>query len=170
MQKFLLIIKPIFYLLLIKQIIQEAFLNDENMEFHLLYSNRQEDDILLKDTLNYMSIKSKAYSETEKAALENEIITGKNEDRKILDYIYKEGEANKKFNFYLKFYNTLTRVNDPHPSFFNGKLTEDLIKTLLPPPEEKTLIVLCGRGKMCKKHLTPILLNLGYQADNIFTF
>lgn len=149
---------------------QEAFLNDENIEFHLLFSNRQEDDILLKDTISYMSKKSRAYTEDEKSSFEAEFANGKNEDRKILDFIFKHGQTNKKNNFYLKFYNTLTRVNDPNPSYYTGKLTEDLIKNLLPPPEDKTLIMLCGRGKMCKKFLTPILLNLGHQADNVFTF
>lgn len=149
---------------------QEAFLNDENLEFHLLYTNRQEDDILLKDTICYMSKKSRYYSESEKESFEAEFASDKNEDRKILDFIFKHGETYKKNNFYLKFSNTLTRVNDPHPSYYNGKLTEDLIKILLPPPDDKTLIMLCGRGKMCKKFLMPILLGLGYQADNIFTF
>ncbi len=153
-----------------KKLLQEAFLNDESIEFHLLYSNRQEDDILLKETIRYMSKKSQAYSESERAEFQAEFALGKNEDRKILDFVLKHGETNKKNNFYLKFYNTLTRVNDSVPSFFTGKVTEDLIKILLPPPEDKTLIMLCGRGKMCKKFLTPILLNLGHQADNVFTF
>lgn len=117
-----------------------------------------------------MSKKSRAYTEDEKSSFEAEFANGKNEDRKILDFIFKHGQTNKKNNFYLKFYNTLTRVNDPNPSYYTGKLTEDLIKNLLPPPEDKTLIMLCGRGKMCKKFLTPILLNLGHQADNVFTF
>lgn len=140
------------------------------MEFHLLYSNRQEDDILLKETISYMSKKSRSYSESEIEEFNAEFAKGKNEDRKILDFVFKNGEANKKKNFYLKFYNTLTRVNDSNPSFITGKVTEDLIKVLLPPPEDKTLIMLCGRGKMCKKFLTPILLNLGHQVDNVFTF
>ena len=140
------------------------------MEFHLLYSNRQEDDILLKETISYMAKKSRAYGESNREEFDAEFSKGKNEDRKILDFIFQHGEANKKNNFHLKFYNTLTRVNDSHPSFYTGKLTEDLIKIFLPPPEDKTLIMLCGRGKMCKKFLTPILLNLGHQADNVFMF
>jgi hypothetical protein len=118
-----------------------------------------------------MSKKSLAYSESERAGFDGEFVNEKNEDRKILDFIFKHGEENIKNYFYLKFYNTLTRrVNDPNTSFYNGKLTEELIKILLPTPEDKTLIVLCGRGKMCKKFLLPILLNLGHQTDNIFTF
>jgi len=54
--------------------------------------------------------------------------------------------------------------------YFNGKINERLIKDLLPSPDDKTLIVLCGRGKMCKKLLTPMLHEMGHHTDNVFTF
>jgi len=150
--------------------LQEAFLNDENLEFYLIYSNRKEDDILLRETIYYMSKKSRAYSDSERMDFDNEYSLSKNEDRRILDYIFKNGEDNKKKKFFLKFYNILTRSNDIKSDYYNGKISEEIIKTLIPSPEEKTLIILCGRGKMCKKLLTPILLKMGHNSDNVFTF
>jgi len=119
-----------------------------------------------------MSKKSRAYTNNDREDFKNEFEAGNNGDRKIIDYIFKHGEENKKKNFYLKFYNTLTRVNDSSldGNYFNQKINEHLLKQLLPSPDDKTLIMLCGRGKMCKKLLTPILVEMGHHPDNVFTF
>lgn len=117
-----------------------------------------------------MSRKSTAYTKEEKDAFTSELSTDKGFQKKILDYIFIHGEKNTKNYFYLKFHNTLTNEEETTEGNHKGKVREELIRTLLPAPDNKTLILLCGRGKMCKKYLKPMLYEMGYQQDNVFIF
>jgi cytochrome-b5 reductase len=51
-----------------------------------------------------------------------------------------------------------------------GYIDKEKILKYMPGPEPDNLIILCGRGKMCKKYLTPLLLEMGYAKENIFIF
>jgi cytochrome-b5 reductase len=51
-----------------------------------------------------------------------------------------------------------------------GYITKESIEKFIPPPSEDTLILLCGRGAMCKKYLFPLLLDMGYKQEDIFIF
>ena len=51
-----------------------------------------------------------------------------------------------------------------------GHINKEMIEKFIPPPSTETLILLCGRKSMCKKYLSPILNELGYDGQNIFIF
>lgn len=51
-----------------------------------------------------------------------------------------------------------------------GYINKEMIEKYMPPPAEDTLIMCCGSGKMCKKWLQPMLLEMGYAPDHIFIF
>jgi len=51
-----------------------------------------------------------------------------------------------------------------------GYITKDKIEKYIFPPDEDTLIMLCGRGKMCKKYLKPMLIEMGHREENIYIF
>ena len=126
-------------------------------------------DILLYDTLNYMSKMSVSYSLEERQKFISETIENKSKE-KILDYIFEDGVKNMKRNFNFKYLNTLTRETPENWEGKSEKISEELLFSLLPEPDEKTLILLCGRGKMCKKFINPILIKLGHNEENIFVF
>lgn len=51
-----------------------------------------------------------------------------------------------------------------------GYISKEMIAKYMPPPADDTLILICGSGKMCKKYLAPMLLEMGYAATSIFIF
>lgn len=51
-----------------------------------------------------------------------------------------------------------------------GYITRDKIIECMPPPSDDTLIMTCGSGKMCKKYLVPLLIEMGYKEENIHNF
>lgn len=51
-----------------------------------------------------------------------------------------------------------------------GYISRDHIEKHIFPPSDETLILLCGRGAMCKKYLFPLLIEMGYKHENIFIF
>jgi NAD(P)H-flavin reductase len=144
----------------------------------LLFTNRTEDDILLKDTLKYIAAKCPYEKNDNENENENESIYNlKNIDiDNILPIIYEERNVEKK-NFKLKFYNALTRIQnsqdkyiDNEEGYFNEYINREIIEKTLPQPNEKTLIIMCGRGKMIKNLIYPILEDIGHSAENIFKF
>jgi len=74
---------------------------------------------------------------------------------------------NKNFNFNLNF--TIDKHEEGWEGL-TGYIDKQKILTYMPPADDHTLIMLCGRGKMCKKYLTPLLVELGYKIENIFIF
>jgi len=128
----------------------------------LLFTNRTEDDIILKDTLKYIAAKSFSEENPSKRILE-EI-----DMEHVLPIILEEGNVVKK-NFKLKFYNTLTKSQAKEVDF-NEYINREIIEKTLPKPNEKTLIIMCGRGKMIKKLLNPLLKEIGHGPENIFNF
>lgn len=93
----------------------------------------------------------------------------------ILPVIYEERNVEKK-NFKLKFYNALTRIKSEdnniknEEDYFNEYINRRIIEKTLPQPGEKTLILMCGRGKMIKDLVTPLLEEIGYGPENVFKF
>jgi NAD(P)H-flavin reductase len=51
-----------------------------------------------------------------------------------------------------------------------GHICKEMILKFLPPPDKETFLILCGRKSMCKKYLTPILIEMGYDPDLIYIF
>jgi cytochrome-b5 reductase len=51
-----------------------------------------------------------------------------------------------------------------------GHINKEMILKYMPPPSSETLLLLCGRKSMCKKYLTPILIELGYDPELIYIF
>jgi NAD(P)H-flavin reductase len=87
------------------------------------------------------------------------------------DIIFKD-ELEKFFNqqkFKFKLYHTLTQENKNWEGL-TGRIDENKIRKLLPPPSSETLILTSGRGKMCKKFLIPLLIDMGYAKENVFKF
>jgi cytochrome-b5 reductase len=51
-----------------------------------------------------------------------------------------------------------------------GHISKEMILKYLPAPGPETLLILCGRKSMCVKYLMPILIELGYDPELIYTF
>ena len=51
-----------------------------------------------------------------------------------------------------------------------GYITKDAIEKYIFPPSDDVLIMLCGRGKMVKHYLKPMLIEMGYKLENIYIF
>lgn len=128
----------------------------------LLFTNRTEEDIILKDTLKYISSKC-SNEENDSKRILNEINLSN-----VLPIILDEGNIQKK-NFTLKFYNTLTKCEE-NKADFNEYINKEILEKTLPEANEKTVILMCGRGKMIKKLLNPLLKEIGHGAENIFNF
>jgi cytochrome-b5 reductase len=83
--------------------------------------------------------------------------------KKELDEFY----TNQNFKFNVQY--TIDNEEDGWDGLV-GYITKDKIEKYIQPPADDTLIMICGRGKMCKKHLIPILLDIGYKIENIYKF
>ncbi|XP_007954792.1 NADH-cytochrome b5 reductase 2 [Orycteropus afer afer] len=55
-------------------------------------------------------------------------------------------------------------------TYDSGFITADMIKEHLPPPEESTLILVCGPPPLIQTAALPNLEKLGYTKDMIFTY
>jgi NAD(P)H-flavin reductase len=51
-----------------------------------------------------------------------------------------------------------------------GHVSKEMISATCPAPSEDTLMLTCGPPVMCRKVLLPMLLEMGYNEDNIFDF
>ena len=113
------------------QILQNSDLNNDTIEFSLIFGNKTSKDILLKNQLD---------------------------------------EMHKKQNF--KFSNLIYTIDKEEDGWTGkvGLITKEKIAKYIPEPSEDTLIIICGSGKMCKKYLFPLLLEMGYSKENIFIF
>lgn len=74
----------------------------------------------------------------------------------------------QKFNF--NFYNTLSCSAPENWTEGTGYVCKEMILSKLPPPSEDTIILLCGRKAFTKLHCVKILLELGYEMENIYLF
>ena len=72
-------------------------------------------------------------------------------------------------NISLKLIYTIDKEEDDWDGLV-GYITKDKIEKYVPPPSDDTLILLCGSGKMCKKYLIPLLIEMGYDSENIHKF
>ena len=76
-------------------------------------------------------------------------------------------EKNKKFNFTINY--TIDNEEEGWTGLV-GHINKNMIEKYMPPASHDTLLLLCGRKSMCKKYLTPILNEMGYDNRNIFIF
>lgn len=83
--------------------------------------------------------------------------------RNELDTFYK----NQNFKFNVQY--TINHMEEGWNGLV-GHITKDKIETFLPPPADDVLVLLCGRGSFSKKYLSPLLVEMGYQKENIFIF
>ena len=51
-----------------------------------------------------------------------------------------------------------------------GHISKEMIVSTCPPPGDDTLMLTCGPPVMCRNYILPMLLELGYNKDNIFDF
>ena len=51
-----------------------------------------------------------------------------------------------------------------------GIVNEIHIKQHLPPPNEDTIIMICGVKSKSNEYTIPLLRNLGYKEENLFLF
>jgi len=103
-----------------------------------------------------------------KDSIEYSLIFG---NRSALDILLKDelDKMYKEQNFNFKLYYTIDKYEN-HWDGLIGYITRDKIEKYLPSPADNTLIMLCGRGKMCKKYLSPLLIEIGHKKENIFIF
>ena len=110
------------------QVIAAVLQNDKDLtELSLLYANKTESDILVREMLEALA---KAYS-----------------DRFELHY-------------------TLDTAPD-NWSYSEGFVNAEMIAKHLPPPDEKTLILMCGPPPMIKFACRPALEKLGYDKTHV---
>ena len=78
-----------------------------------------------------------------------------------------ELQQNPNFNFKLQY---IIDKEEENWSGLVGYINKENIEKYIPPPSDDTLVLLCGRGAMCKKYLFPLLLEMGYKEEDIFIF
>jgi NAD(P)H-flavin reductase len=83
--------------------------------------------------------------------------------KKELDGISKDKNIN------LKLFYTIDKDEEGWDGLV-GYITKDKIEKYISPPSDDTLILTCGSGKMCKKYLVPLLIEMGYKEENIHNF
>ncbi len=69
-------------------------------------------------------------------------------------------------------FNLLYTINNMEDGWTGatGHVSEQMITSSLPAPADDTIILTCGSPAMCRDYLLPMLLKLGYKADDIFDF
>lgn len=80
-----------------------------------------------------------------------------------LDEIYKTQ------NFKFKLSYTIDKKEDGWQGA-TGHITKEMISQTCPAPSDETLMLICGPPVFCKKFLLPMLLEMGYNQENIFDF
>ncbi len=68
-----------------------------------------------------------------------------------------------------RFHYTVDRAITKHWAGFEGLVTKEMIRKVFPHPSEKLLMTYCG-SKAMRKHVMPILDELGYNEDLIAKF
>lgn len=107
-------------------------------------------------------------ADVNKDTIEYSLIFG---NRSAHDILLKEelDTMNKNQNFKFNLQYTIDKYEKNWEGLV-GYITHDKIQKYLPPPSDDTLILLCGRGKMCKKYLKPMLIEMGYKPEYIYIF
>ena len=92
-------------------------------------------------------------------------------NRSSKDILLKDelDKINKEQNIKLKLDYTIDNSEEGWNGYV-GYITRDKIEKCMPPPSDDTLILICGSGKMCKKYLVPLLIEMGYKEENIHNF
>jgi len=112
------------------QILLSAKNNKEIVETGLVFSNRFEKDILLKDEIEEML-------------------------------------KNQHFKF-----NVLLTLSKPDETWKGekGRISKEMIIKVCPSPSKETMMLLCGSKDFNDKYITPMLVEIGYDMNNVFSY